>query len=158
MARSWGRALKGERIVGYVPHGRWQSTTVIGSISLRYRLSGLMAIEGAANGDLFTEYVRHFLVPLLERGDVVIMDNLSVHKVKAVRSLIEEAGAKLLYLPPYHPDLNPIELAWNKVKSYLRKIGARTKETLDAAICKAADLISQSDVVNFFKKCSLKVN
>jgi transposase len=117
MIRRYGRAKRGHRLVAAVPHGHWKTTTFVGAL----RCDGLTApltIDGAINGELFLAYVEQVLVPTLKRGDIVIMDNLPAHKIAAVREAIEAAGAKLLFIPPYSPDLNPIELAFSKLKSY----------------------------------------
>ena len=116
MARTRGRAPKGQRLVAYVPHGHWKTSTFVGAL----RCTGLTAplvIDGAMNGETFVAYVEQFLVPTLSPGDVVVMDNLPGHKVAGAREAIERAGATLRYLPPYSPDLNPIELLFSKLKS-----------------------------------------
>jgi transposase len=125
MARLRGRAPEGERLVGKVPHGHWNITTFIAAL----RCDGItapMVTDGAMNGAIFLAYVRHFLLPTLRSGDCVVMDNLAVHKVVGVRTAIEGVGARLLYLPPYSPDLNPIEMAFSKLKSLLRTAKERT--------------------------------
>jgi transposase len=125
MDRLRGRAPEGERLIGKVPHGHWNITTFIAAL----RCDGItapMVTDGTMNGAIFLAYIRHFLLPTLKAGDYVIMDNLAVHKVVGVRTAIEAAGAHLLYLPPYSPDLNPIEMAFSKLKSLLRKAKERT--------------------------------
>jgi len=156
MTRSRGRARKGQRVYGSAP-GRWDSTTVIGAISQRHGLSSLMTMDGALNGELFVAWVERFLVPELSVGDVVVLDNLSVHKSAEAKALIESAGAEVRFLPPYHPELNPIELAWNKLKTSLRRIQARCTKTLDQAIVTAVDEITPNDVANWFKHSLLKL-
>ena len=129
MAGTLGRAPRGERLVATVPHGRWHITTFVGAL----RQSGFTAplvIEGAINGETFLANVEGFLAPTLPSGDVLVMDNLSVHKVQGVREAVERRGATLLYLPPYSPDLNPIELAFSKLKALLRTAAKRTTEAL----------------------------
>jgi transposase len=124
-----GRAPKGERLRAAVPHGHWKTTTFIGAL----RLSGLtapMVLDGPVNGVWFQAYVDQVLVSTLSPGDVVIMDNLGSHKGRQVRASIEAAGARLLYLPPYSPDFNPIENAFSKLKALLRKAAERTVERL----------------------------
>jgi transposase len=119
MTRRYGRAKCGHRLVAAVPHGHWKTTTFVGAL----RCDGLtapLAIDGAINGELFLAYVEQVLVPTLKRGDIVIMDNLRAHKIAGVREAIEAVGAKLLFIPPYSPDLNPIELAFSKLKALLR--------------------------------------
>jgi transposase len=124
MTRSRGRAERGKRLIGSVPHGHWHTSTFIAGL----RQDGLLApavFEGAINGAMFEAYVEQVLVPTLRPGDVVVMDNLGSHKSRAVRAAIERAGARLLYLPPYSPDLNPIEQAFAKLKALLRKAALR---------------------------------
>lgn len=152
MARLYGRAPVGERLVDYVPHGHWQTTTFVAAL----RLDGLTAplvIDGAVNGDLFVAYVEQVLVPALRPGDVVVMDNLSCHKRARVRELIEGAGCTLLYLPPYSPDLNPIELAFAKLKALLRKAGKRTMDELWNFLGEALDAFSPEECRNYFRHC-----
>jgi len=125
MVRRYGRAICGQRLVDAVPHGHWRISTFIGGL----RQSGMVApcvIDGAVDGEMFLAYIEQFLVPELQPGDTVIMDNLSSHKVAGIRSAIEAAGANLLYLPPYSPDMNPIEMAFSKLKSLLRAKALRT--------------------------------
>ena len=127
MVRRYGRAPRGQRLVQAVPHGHWHISTFIGGL----RESGMVApcvIDGAVDGDMFVAYIEQVLVPELEPGDTVIMDNLSSHKVAGVHAAIEAAGAALLYLPAYSPDLNPIEMAFAKLKSLLRAKALRTME------------------------------
>jgi transposase len=129
MARQYGRAPRGQRLLAAVPHGHWKTSTFVAGL----RTSGITAplvVDGAMNGDIFLAYVEQALVPTLKAGDIVIMDNLSSHKVTGVREAIEACGATLVYLPPYSPDLNPIEKAFAKLKSLLRKLAARTVATL----------------------------
>jgi len=129
MVRVYGRARRGRRLVEAVPHGHWHISTFIGAM----RQSGMVApcvIDGAVDGDMFVAYVEQVLVRELQPGDTVIMDNLSSHKVTGVRRAIEAAGAQLLYLPPYSPDLNPIEMAFSKLKSLLRARALRTMDEL----------------------------
>jgi transposase len=129
MARSHGRAPRGERLVASVPYGHWHTTTFLGGL----RQDGLVAplvLDGAINGEAFLAYIEQMLCPTLRFGDIVICDNLSSHKVSGVREAIESCGASLLYLPPYSPDLNPIELAFSKLKRLLRSAAARTVDAL----------------------------
>lgn len=112
-----------------------------------------MTVNRGTDGDVFLTFIRTLLVPTLKAGDVVILDNLSAHKVSGVREAIEAAGASLLYLPPYSCDYNPIELAWSKLKNILRSLEARTRETLDAAIATAMNCISVSDARGWFNHC-----
>ena len=125
MVRPRGRCLRGQRLVAPVPWGHWKTTTFTAGL----RNSALVApflLDGPMDGEAFLAYVEQVLVPALSQGDIVVMDNLPAHKVSGVRQLIEAAGADLLYLPPYSPDLNPIELAFAKLKAHLRKAAERT--------------------------------
>ena len=149
MARLRGRAPKGERLRAAVPHGHWKTTTFIGGL----RLTGLtapMVLDGPVNGVWFQAYVDQILVPTLSPGDVVIMDNLGSHKGQEVRASIEAADAKLLYLPPYSPDFNPIENAFSKLKALLRKAAERTVEGLWTAIGELLDDFTPMQCANFF--------
>jgi transposase len=149
-ARRYGRAAVGERLVCAVPHGHWKTTTFVAAL----RVKGLtcpLVIDGAVNGDLFVAYVEQQLVPSLVPGDVVVRDNLSSHKRARVRQVIEAAGCQLVYLPPYSPELNPIELALSKLKSLLRKAGRRTVEGLWSFLGSALDWLSAEECRNYFK-------
>ena len=140
MARSSGRAPEGERLRAGIPHGHWKTTTFVGGL----RLTGMaapMVLDGPINGVAFQAYVDQVLVPELTAGDIVVMDNLGSHKGAGVRAAIEAAGAKLLYLPPYSPDLNPIEQFFAKLKALLRKAAARTKEALWQTAGQLLDLV-----------------
>jgi transposase len=152
MARRYGRAPKGERLVGAVPHGHWQTTTFVAALGLA-GLTAPMVVDGAMNGDLFVAYVEQVLVPTLAAGDTVVMDNLSSHKRVRVRELIEAAGCTLLFLPPYSPDLNPIELAFAKLKALLRKAGKRTVEELWAFLGQVVDAFSPQECCNYLRHC-----
>ncbi len=152
MARRYGRAPRGQRLRVGVPHSHWKSTTFVAGL----RDTGLIApfvIDGPINRTAFETYVARVLVPELTPGDVVIMDNLSSHKGLRVRELIEAAGASLRYLPPYSPDFNPIENAIAKAKNHLRKLAARTVDTLGAAVQEALALITPADAAGFFRHC-----
>ncbi len=149
MARLRGRARKGERCRAAVPHGHWKTTTVTAGLRLD-GLSAPMLLDGPMTGEAFLAYVEQALVPELTPGDVVIMDNLPAHKVSGVRQAIERAGATLLYLPPYSPDFNPIELAFSKLKAHLRKAAARTIPHLWDAIAEAIDQITPPECINYF--------
>ena len=149
MCRRYGRARRGERLVQAVPHGHWHISTFIGAL----RHDGMIApcvVDGAIDGDLFVAYVEQQLAPALRPGDVVVMDNLSSHKVQGVRNAIEEAGAELLYLPPYSPDLNPIEMAFAKLKSLLRARALRTMDELWTALGPISNAFSQAECSNYF--------
>jgi transposase len=139
MTRLYARCLGGPRIHEATPGSHWKILTILGAMSTRGMIA-TMTIEEATDTDIFLAYLDHVLCPQLRPGDVVVMDNLSSHKVKGVCERIEAAGAELLYLPPYSPDLNPIEKAWSKLKLLLRSAKARTREILDLAI---TDLLPQ---------------
>ena len=139
MTRLYARCLGGPRIHEATPGSHWKILTILGAMSTRGMIA-TMTIEEATDTDIFLAYLDHVLCPQLRPGDVVVMDNLSSHKVKGVRERIEAAGAELLYLPPYSPDMNPIEKAWSKLKLLLRTAKARTREVLDQAI---TDLLPQ---------------
>lgn len=149
MARRYGRAARGQRCRAPVPHGHWKTTTFVGALTLT-GIVAPMTLDGAMNGAAFQAYVEQALVPVLRPGDVVVMDNLPAHKPLAVRRVIEAAGAKLLFLPPYSPDFNPIELAFAKIKAWLKKTAARTVHALWSAICEAIDAITPTDAASFF--------
>jgi transposase len=149
MARLRGRAPKGERCRASVPHGHWKTTTFIAGLRCD-RIIAPMTLDGAMTGDVFLAYVEKALAPELEPDDIVIMDNLTAHKVDGVREAIEAVGAKLLYLPPYSPDFNPIEKAFSKLKALLRAAAARTIPELWDAIKTALDAFSPAECYNYF--------
>lgn len=149
MTRRRGRAPVGERLVTHVPHGHYQTTTLIAAV----RRAGACApwlFEGAMDGELFLAWVRQGLTPTLRPGDLVIMDNLATHKVAGVRQAIESVGARLRYLPPYSPDFNPIENMWSKIKQCLRSLAPRTGAELLQAAAQAFTEISPADCHGFF--------
>jgi transposase len=150
MARRYGRSKRGTRCRAPVPHGHWKTTTFTGAL----RLSGMtapMVLDGPMNAEAFRAYVEQVLAPTLLPGDVVVMDNLPAHKSVAIRNAIEATGASLSYLPPYSPDFNPIENAFAKLKSDLRKVAARTTEHLWYAIRDAIPRFSPQECANYFK-------
>jgi transposase len=152
MTRLYGRSFDGERLVDSTPQGHWCTTTLISAI----RSDGAMAavtVEGATDADVFATYVQQVLVPGLRTGDIVVMDNLAPHKVPGIIEAIETAGAQVWFLPPYSPDLNPIEKMWAKIKAFLRKVKARTEKALNEAITAAFATITESDAINWFKSC-----
>jgi transposase len=152
MARTRGRAKRGDRCRAAIPHGHWNTTTFTAGL----RLDGIaapMLLDGPMDGDAFRAYVEKVLVPELSPEDIVIMDNLPAHKVSGIREMIEAAGASLLYLPPYSPDFNPIEMAFSKLKAFLRKAAARTKQELDAVIADAIERYPADQCVNYFSAC-----
>jgi transposase len=152
MTRLWGRAPKGERVVGSVPQNWGRNITMLAALSAS-GVAATMTIEGATDTEVFCAYVEHILSPTLCAGDIVVMDNLSAHKADEVRRLIEHRGAELLYLPPYSPDLNPIERCWSKIKTALRAAKARTTERLNEAIKQAFETITEADARSWFKHC-----
>ncbi len=150
MARLRGRSPRGERCRAAVPHGHWKTTTFTAGL----RLGGMaapMLIDGPMNGDAFRAYTEQVLAPELRPGDVVVMDNLPSHKVSGVRQAIEAAGARLLFLPPYSPDFNPIEMAFSKLKAMLRKAVARTIDELWDSIANCITAFTSNDCRNYFK-------
>lgn len=152
MTRLWGRAPRGQRVHEATPDGRWQVLTTLGTMSLR-GMEAVMTVASATDGDVFHAYVEQVLCPTLQPDDVLVMDNLSAHKVAGIRELIEARGAQLVYLPPYSPDLNPIEKAWSKFKQFLRAAKARTAEALDQAITEALKTITANNAVAWFRHC-----
>jgi len=150
MTRRYGRAPVGQRVVGAVPHGHWKTTTFVAAL----RADGLVApmvIDGALNGDLFVAYVRQVLVPALRPGDVVVMDNLASHKRAAAVGAIEGAGCTPLYLPPYSPDYNPIELAFAKIKGRLRAAELRTIDRVESFFGTVHDAFKPEECRNYIR-------
>ena len=150
MARTRGRCLRGQRLKGQIPHGHWKMTTFTAGL----RVDGLtapMALDGPMNGEWFVACVEQILVPTLRPGDIVVMDNLSSHKGQGVRAAIEAAGAELRFLPPYSPDLNPIEQAFSKLKAHLRKHAERSMDALWDRIGTLIDEFSPTECRNFFQ-------
>jgi transposase len=157
MTRTYGRSVRGQRLVERVPYGRWQTTTFLGAL----RSTGFVAplcVEGAINGRIFLAWVEQHLVKTLRPGDVVVLDNLSSHKVKGVVEAITAVGAEVHYLPPYSPDLNPIELAFSKFKKLLRDGGRRTVETLTELCGKVLEMFSEHECRNYLKHCGYPYN
>ena len=153
----YGRAPRGERATGNVPINYGSNLTIIGALGTS-GISALMTVDGATDGDIFRVYVGEVLCPTLRRGDIVVMDNLRAHKVSGIREAIEARGAKLIYLPPYSPDLSPIENCWSKIKTALRAVGARTRRTLERAIKKTLSTITESDALAWFAHCGYQLN
>lgn len=150
MARRYGRCLKGQRLVMSVPHGHWKTTTFLAG--LRHdRIDAPCVIDGPMNGELFLAYVEQFLAPTLAPGDIVVMDNLPAHKVKGVAEAIAARGAELRYLPPYSPDLNPIEQMFAKLKALLRKAAVRSVDKLRDTIGLLLDAFSASECANYLR-------
>ena len=149
MARTHARALRGQRAIGAVPHGHWQTSTFLAALRCD-RLTAPCVIDGPINGLTFQAYVDQILVPTLARGDIVIIDNLGSHKGRAVRQAIERVGATLLYLPPYSPDLNPIEQLFAKLKAMLRKAATRSLEALWTAVGTLLERFTSQECENYF--------
>jgi len=153
--RAWSRA--GERVYCSVPCNRWKNTTLLASMGARGMgargAEPTLAVEGATDREAFEAYVEEVLTQSLRSGQIVVMDNLTTHKGERVRELIEERGCELLYLPPYSPDLNPIEEAFSKIKGILRKAEGRSREALIEAMCRALDAITPQDAQSFFRHC-----
>jgi transposase len=152
MARRYGRSLSRARLAAAVPHGHWQTTTLIAGL----RQSGVIAplvLDGPMTGPAFRAYVEQSLAPALAPGDVVVLDNLAAHKVDGVRQAIAAAGASILYLPPYSPDLNPIEQLFAKLKALLRNAAARTRDALWSTIGHILETLSPSECANYLNHC-----
>jgi transposase len=152
LARTHGRSRRGTRLMAKLPYGHWKTTTFVAAL----RIDGLCAptvVDGAMNGVTFLAYVRQQLAPTLTVGDLVILDNLSAHKVAGVREAIEAAGAKVVYLPPYSPDLNPIELVFSKLKWLLRSAQARTVDTLHSLLGTLLDHFPPDECRNYLRHC-----
>ena len=150
MARLRGRSLRGQRCLSSVPHGHWQSSTFIAALRAE-SITAPFLVEGAVDGDVFGAYLEHVLGPELSEGDVVILDNLSTHKMARVRELIGQRGATVRYLPPYSPDLNPIEMAFAKLKAHLRHAAARTLEDLRQALVHGLENFRPNHCQGFFR-------
>ena len=149
MARVHGRAPRGQRAGGAVPHGHWQTSTFLAALRCN-AITAPCVLDGPINGPTFLAYVEQFLVPTLAPGDIVIMDNLGSHKGQAVRAAIEKAGSTLLFLPPYSPDLNPIEQAFAKLKALLRKAATRSLDALWSAVGELLRRFSAVECENYF--------
>jgi transposase len=152
MTRNYGRAPKGSRCIGSAPLGDWQTTTFVAALR-HHQLTAPMVVDGPMDGELFLAWVEQFLCPTLHGGDIVILDNLSSHKVDGVRQAIAAAGAAVLYLPPYSPDLNPIEKLFSKLKTLLRKAAKRSTQDLWEQIGQLLLTISKSECANYFASC-----
>lgn len=152
MTRLYGRCKGGGRLVDATPHGHWETTTMIGALGAEGS-TALMVIEGATDAAVFRAYVKHVLTPTLRPGEIVVMDNLSSHKGPEIREMIEAAGADLWYLPPYSPDLNPIEKMWSKVKAHLRRLKPRGTEEIHDAVRQALKTITLQDAHGWFESC-----
>lgn len=150
MARLRGRSLRGERCRAAVPHGHWKTTTFTAGL----RLNGMaapMLLDGPMNGTAFLAYTEQVLAPELRPGDIVVMDNLPSHKISGVREAIEKVGAQLVFLPPYSPDFNPIEMAFSKLKALLRKAAARTVDDLWTVVADSLAAFTSAECRHYFE-------
>jgi transposase len=152
MTRRYGRAPKGERVIGAVPQNYGANVTMLAALGSQ-GVEAVMTLDGATDAEVFRVYVAQVLRPTLRPGDIVIMDNLRAHKAAGIREAIEQTGARLQYLPPYSPDLSPIERCWSKLKTALRTAKARTREALEHAIAQALATITASDARSWFHHC-----
>jgi transposase len=153
MTRLYGRAPKGERVVGSAPQNYGENVTMLSALSAS-GLSALMTVDGATDSQVFAAFVREVLAPTLSAGDIVVLDNLGAHRCAAAREAVEARGARIVFLPPYSPDLNPMERCWSKIKTALRAAKARTREALEEAIKQAITMVTESDARAWFKHCS----
>jgi len=149
MTRLYARGARGQRVYDYVPDTRWKAMSIISSLRLNGQTESLV-YKDSLTGDFFKQWLKEALCPTLKNGDILIMDNLSCHKVKGVRELVENAGAQLRYLPPYSPDFNPIEKMWSKIKAILRKLKCRSEKRLFDGIREAFLQVSKFDVLGWF--------
>ena len=152
MTRLYGRAPQGERVVGTVPQNYGPNVTVLAALG-EHGLQAVMTVEGATDAEVFRAYVKHVLGPTLSPGDMVVLDNLRAHKTVGIQQMLARRRARLLYLPPYSPDLAPIEPCWSKVKTYLRQAQARTRQSLDTAITEALATVTDADARGWFRHC-----
>ena len=152
MTRLYGRAFGQERVKCFSPFNKGKRITIIAAIGIEGIKTALYG-DWHMDGDIFTDFIKRCLIPVLQAGQIVIMDNLSSHKVGAIKPLIERAGAQLIYLPPYSPDLTPIELFWSKIKSYIKKKEARTVKKLGKAIKEAFKMVTVGDLEGWFSHC-----
>lgn len=152
MTRLRGRSLRGQRLIDKTPHGHWKTTTLIAALGIEgVRCSTV--VDGPIDGDVFESFVAQVLVPQLKPGDLVVLDNLSSHKRERTRERIEAQGAELLFLPPYSPDLNPIEMIFSKVKQLLRSLACRNRKDLWRAMQQVLDQVTATDASNCFRHC-----
>jgi len=156
MTRPYARARKGERAVAHAPYGHWHTTTLVAGLTIGGAIAP-MVLDGPMDRLSFEAYVGQCLVPALPEKAMVVMDNLSAHKSPTIAKLLEDAGATLWYLPPYSPDYNPIEMMWSKVKATLKRLQARTQESLWKAVAVALDTVSSDDCQGFFRHCSVGI-
>jgi transposase len=152
MTRLYGRAPRGERVIGSVPQNYGQNVTVLAALG-RQGLQAMMTVEGATDAEVFRAYVQQVLGPTLAPGDIVVLDNLRAHKAVGIQQMLARRRVRLLYVPPYSPDLSPIEPCWSKVKTGLRTAKARTREALDTALGQALATVTAVDAHNWFRHC-----
>ena len=157
MTREYARAPRGERAHDTVPRNAGTVTTMIGALDVK-GVRAMMTIEGASDAEVFETFLERVFLRKLKPGDVVVLDNVGAHKPDRIRRLVEAAGARLLFLPPYSPDLNPIELGWSKLKGVLKDFGARTRDALDVAIRRGMNLIGADDARAWFTHCDYRTH
>jgi transposase len=156
MTRRYARAPRGERAYGSVPRNHGPNLSLIGALGLRGMVA-TMSVEGAVDTDAFEAFVGQVLVPALQPGDLVLLDNLKVHRVSNIEQAVRAIGGDVIFLPPYSPDFSPIEPCWSKLKTFLRGCAARTRALLETALAKALPTLSLDDIRNWFRHCGYKV-
>jgi transposase len=157
MTPTHGRAPRGERVHDTAPRNYGEQTSIIGALSFGRGLLAVMTLTGAVDTLAFDAYLARVLAPRLRKGDVLVLDNLNVHKASQVQEVAEERGARVLWLAPYSPDFSPIEQCWSKIKTLLRAAKARTREELEKALACAIDQVTKSDIRGWFKHCGYRV-
>ena len=156
MTRLYARALGGQRTTESVPRNYGASTSMIATLGV-LGVEAAMTIEGSVDTTVFNAYCEQVLEPTLAAGDIIVLDNLGAHRASRIEEIAKACGARVIWLPPYSPDFSPIELMWSKVKTYLRKVKARTQEELEKAIARALETITLSDCLNWFRHCGYEV-
>lgn len=156
MTRLYGRAPRGERVSESVPRNYGSQTSIISTVGLE-GAQATMTVEGAVDTEVFNVYVREVLGPVLEAGDILVLDNLTAHRASQIEGVAAECGAEVIWLSPYSPDFSPIELMWSKVKATLRAAKARTREELERALVAALNLITPDDCLGWFNHCGYQV-
>jgi transposase len=156
MTRVFGRALKGEQVHDTVPRNRGRVTTMIGAMSAQ-GIIAMATIEAATDGEVFTAFVQQVLIPVLKPGDILVWDNLGAHKLKIIREMLASIGVSVVFLPPYSPDLNPIELFWAWLKAIIRRDRPRTSSRLDRCIAEAMETLPRRFCRNWFRECGYRV-
>lgn len=157
MTRLYGRAQPGERVIGTVPQNYGPNITILGAVGVQ-GIQAVMTVEGATDTDVFRAYVKHVLGPTLVPGDMVVLDNLAAHKARGIQQMLARRRVRLRYLPPYSPDLAPIEPCWSTVKTALRKAKARTRDALDSAITDAIGTVTAADAHGWFRHCGYAIH